>query len=272
MHFWVGRNSSQDEYATSAFFTLELDEHLVGDVVQHREIQGYESALFLSYFKTFTFHESTIDTLYGKVQPKEYKARLLHLKGTRNVVQREVPIKIESLNSGDVFILDNGLDIYLMNGLESGGMERAKALELTRAMVGERGGSPIMHVFREDEENDDAKAFWNFFGGKAPISPAIPDPPNTAEKHLFRLSDETGRMLFKEVKAFTKESLDTNDTFILDNGEELFNWVGKKANEEERKQALAYCTDYMFRNKRPKYLPITRYHEGAESEHFWSQF
>ena len=52
--------------------------------------------------------------------------RLLHIKGTKNVVVRELPIHISSLNSGDVFILDAGLTLYQMNGKQSAGMERIK--------------------------------------------------------------------------------------------------------------------------------------------------
>ena len=242
-------------------------------MIQHREIQDAESPLFLSYFKTIVFHEAAIDTLYHKVQPKDYKPRLLHLKGTKNVIMREVPYNISSLNSGDVFILDNGLDIYTMNGAESGGMERAKAAELSRAMVQERGNAPILHVFKEEDENDEgAKAFWALLGGRGPIAPATPDNVSPDPKRLFRLSDETGRMLFKEVKPAVKESLDTNDTFILDAGDHIFIWVGKKTSDEERKQALAYAVDYMFRNNRPKSIPVTRMTEGFEPDYFWTAF
>jgi gelsolin len=271
-HFWVGFNSSQDEYATAAFMTLELDDHLAGAVVQHREIQNGESPLFLTYFKTITFHDSAVDSLYAKVGPKDYKARLLHLRGTKNVIMREVPIKIESLNSGDVFILDNGLDIYTMLGVSSGGMERARATELTRKIVEERGGSPIQHVFKEEDDNDDSKAFWAFFGGKAPIAPADPADNVDHPKRLFRLTDETGRMLFKEIKPFTRESLDTKDAFILDSGDRIMIWVGANTSDDEKKQALPYAVDYMFKNKRPKDTPVSRFKEGSEADYFWAGF
>ena len=140
-------------------------------------------------------------------------------------------------------------------------------------MVQERGNAPILHVFKEDDEKDEgAKAFWELLGGRGPIAPASPDAASPDPKRLFRLSDETGRMLFKEVKPFTKESLDTNDTFILDSGDHIFVWVGKKTSDEERKQALPYAVDYMFRTGRPKSIPVTRFSEGSESDNFWAGF
>jgi gelsolin len=36
IHFWIGTYSSQDEYGTAAYKTVELDNKLKGAAVQHR--------------------------------------------------------------------------------------------------------------------------------------------------------------------------------------------------------------------------------------------
>jgi len=273
VHFWIGSKSTQDEYGTAAYKTVELDDFLNGDPVQHREIQGSESELFLSYFKKIEFLDGGVETGFKHVDPKEYKPRLLHLKGKKNVVVREVPLHISSLNSGDVFVIDHGLDIYQMNGKECGAMEKTRAAELTRALDSERGGKPQIWVFEEEDTRDvHATKFWSYLGGKQPIHPAIPDTLPPFEKKLFRLSDETGKMLMVPVKEVSLKSLESKDAFILDAGYEVFVWVGKGASKEEKAKGLAHATDYLFKNNRPKTLPISRILEGGENDTFLNAF
>ena len=54
-HFWIGKQSSQDEYATAAYKTVELDTYLKDAAIQYREVEGAESAKFLGYFKQFAY-------------------------------------------------------------------------------------------------------------------------------------------------------------------------------------------------------------------------
>jgi len=79
-------------------------------------------------------------------------------------------------------------------------------------------------------------------------------------------------MQMVEVKPFTYKSLDTKDAFILDSGLEIFVWVGKAASKEERSKGLAYATDYLFKNNRPKTMPISRIIEGSENDTFVRSF
>ncbi|XP_015766340.1 PREDICTED: gelsolin-like protein 1 [Acropora digitifera] len=50
VHFWIGQNSTEDEYGTAAYKTVELDDFLDGHAIQHRECQKMESEEFKEYF------------------------------------------------------------------------------------------------------------------------------------------------------------------------------------------------------------------------------
>jgi gelsolin len=54
IHFWIGKYSTQDEYGTAAYKTVELDTFHDDKPIQHREVQGHESNKFKSYFEVMT--------------------------------------------------------------------------------------------------------------------------------------------------------------------------------------------------------------------------
>ena len=100
----------------AAYKSVELDDSLGGGPVQYREVQGSESDLFLTYFKKtggIEYMDGGIDSGFHHVERDVYETRLLHLKGKRTVRVKSVPVSNASLNTGDVFILDTGLKIFI---------------------------------------------------------------------------------------------------------------------------------------------------------------
>ena len=67
VHFWIGKYSTQDEYGTAAYKTVELDTYHDDKPIQHREVMGHESKLFLGYFGEWVLIKpKSVDTIGNK--------------------------------------------------------------------------------------------------------------------------------------------------------------------------------------------------------------
>jgi len=276
VHFWLGENTTQDEAGTAAYKTVELDDFHKGVPIEHREVQGYESELFVSYFpKGIRILKGGVDSGFRHVGPEQYQPRLFHVRGGfKDVRIFQVPLARDSLNSGDVFIVDAGLKIYQWNGSKSAGMERMKAGQFSRALDEERSGRPEVIVFDEPNGSED---FWKLLGGQGPIKSAEQGNSTvlqSTEKVLLRLSDASGSLTFTEVAKGTvrKNQLDSNDVFVLDTGNHVYVWVGRGASVNEKRRALGVASKYLADHNKPLHTPISRVPEGAELSSFNAAF
>ena len=84
---------------------------------------------------------------FRKVEKDRYEPRLLHVKGRRNIRVQQTRLAWGSMNSGDVFILDLGLKLFVWNGKESGRLEKIKGFDVARRIRDEeRGGRAEVEV------------------------------------------------------------------------------------------------------------------------------
>lgn len=274
IHFWLGTSTSQDEAGVAAYKTVELDDFLGTLPVQFREVQGHESETFLGYFNNkLRILEGGIDSGFFNVKTEEYKPRLLHIKGKKNIRVTEVKLARESLNKGDSFILDAGLKLWQWNGPKAGVAEKSRANSIVKDIDTERFGKPVTKILDGDE--DDAE-FWKLLGGKGDIKDGADADDEVKEfsTKLYKLSDASGSLKLTEVAsgALSKKSLDANDVFIVDIGHTVYVWVGSKASAEERKKAVTHAVDYLAKQGRPAYTPVTRIIDGGETESFRKAF
>lgn len=171
IHFWLGESTTHDEMGAAAYKTVELDNALGGAATQYRETQGHESSKFLSYFKSVggvMYMEGGAESGFKHVEGKVYPTRLLQLKGKRNVRVKQVESSAASLNDGDVFILDLGLEIYQWNGASCNRMEKAKALTVCTRLRDDRGAKPVVHIIESSEKDEERTTeFWDALGGYA---------------------------------------------------------------------------------------------------------
>jgi len=256
VHFWIGSESSQDEYGVAAYKTVELDDKLNDGAVQHRETQGHESALFKSYFpKGMHIMKGGIESGFRAVKPVDYVPRLFHVRqtGTKNKIVKssEVPVAASSLNKGDVFILDAGLKIYTWIGPEANAFEKMKGAALAQNLQAARGGACKLMG------NVDADFWKTLKGSEADVKPASARDEDASDEVsmdklvMYKLSDESGKMKFTKVAEgnIDGKHLGTDDVYVIDADIQVWVWIGKGASVGEKSQSMKFAgASFSFAN------------------------
>jgi len=283
IHFWLGLETSQDEAGTAAYKTVELDDFLKGEPTEHREVQGYESDLFRSYFvKGMQLLHGGVESGFHHVtKPADYKPRLLQICGDKHPMCVQVDLTISALNSGDVFVLDAGLHIYQFIGAHSSVLERGKATQIAQGIEDSREGKAEKHVLHEGDTSHSAQHFWQILGHTGPQTIAATSTTTTAtkppvKKELFRMHENaTGHLEMTSIASDTdikRSMLTSDDVYILDKGDHVYVWFGKNASPKEKRKGLSHAQHFLERHGRPVMLPISTAKEGCEHKDFVDHF
>lgn len=270
VHFWIGKNSTQDEYGTAAYKTVELDTLLDDKPVQHREVQGHESSLFKSYFKNgIQTMEGGAATGFRSVPEKEqYEPRLMRFakdnKG--HIVIREISRARSLVTSGDVFILDAGTTLYQFNGSSCSPMEKSKAMQYIGNIKSKRGDAET--VVLDEADTSSSHPFFKYLDEEPEDDGSTSDDEDgDNDKKLLRVNTDTRS--FEEVKEgpATLDDFKSDDVFIYDSGDTVFVWVGNNASSAEKRNGLPIAHNYL-RTSSNAWRSVTVVKEGAKSKQF----
>ncbi|KAM5288964.1 advillin [Ctenodactylus gundi] len=285
IHFWIGKDSSQDEQSCAAIYTTQLDDYLGGSPVQHRETQYHESDTFRGYFKQgIIYRKGGVASGMKHVETNTYDMRrLLHVKGKRNIVATEVEVSWDSFNRGDVFLLDLGKVIVQWNGPESNSGERLKAMLLAKDIRDrERGGRAEIGVIEGDREAASVElmtVLQDTLGRRSVIKPAVPDELIDQQQKsnimLYHVSDSAGQLAVTEVatRPLVQDLLNHDDCYILDQGGvKIFVWKGKGATKVEKQAAMSKALGFIKIKGYPSSTNVETVNDGAESAMFKQLF
>ncbi|KAF3952639.1 hypothetical protein CMV_021825, partial [Castanea mollissima] len=220
-----------DESGTAAIKTVELDAVLGGRAVQHRELQGYESDKFLSYFKPCIIPlEGGVASGFKTPEEEVFETRLYVCRGKRVVRMKQVPFARSSLNHDDVFILDTQNKIYQFNGANSNIQERAKALEVIQ--------------FLKEKYHDGTCDVAIVDDGKLDTESDSDDIiPEATTAKLYSITDGQVKIVENEL---SKSLLENNKCYLLDCGAELDNCTKIWAAKSPPKNSLDIFTPTWF--------------------------
>ena len=284
--FWIGAETSQDEYGTAAYKTVELDAKFNDAAVQHREVQNHESEPFKRLFEgKIEYLEGGVESGFNHVgEPENPAPELFRVKGTAgNIEFKQVKLRKDSLNSDDVFILDTWTVLYQWNGKGSNPAEKLKAGQYLDSVVSARGKDTKKVVLEEGNEGEE---FWSFIPASWTVG-CIPlatydvqeharqtdDQVRAFRKQLYRLRENgNGELGFSRVtkadmgrgNKIAQAYLRSDDVYILDDGFIVWVWIGKEASGRERGGGFNYAMKYIKKHKRPVYMPINQVREGQE--------
>uniref|UniRef100_A0A7N4NJ50 Scinderin n=1 Tax=Sarcophilus harrisii TaxID=9305 RepID=A0A7N4NJ50_SARHA len=268
LHFWLGKECTQDESGAAAIYTMQMDDYLGGKPVQSRELQDYETTDFVGYFKGgLKYKAGGVASGFNHAITNDLSAkRLFHIKGRRMVRATEVPFSWASFNKGDCFVIDLGTEIYQWCGSFCNKFERLKANQVAVDIRDtERQGRAQLSFVEDGFEPPEILAVGVRRGsGDVPLTPA----PASA-----LVSDASGAMqvsVVSEENPFSKSMLLSEECFILDHGaaRQIFVWKGKDANPKERKAAMKTAEDFLKQMNYPLNTQIQVLPEGGETPMF----
>lgn len=166
IYFWIGKDSSADEYGTAAYKTVELDDLFDGEPTQHRESQTTgESEQFKELFPNklgghkLEYLEGGVDSGFRHVVPDTFQPELYQVrrfKGKVTVLPN--PLKTSSLNPDDCFVLNAEGGIYILEGPGSDSFEKFRANIEAEEIESKRAQKGI----KATRDIDDA--FWKALG------------------------------------------------------------------------------------------------------------
>ncbi|CAB3246516.1 unnamed protein product [Arctia plantaginis] len=288
IHFWLGSKTSVDEAGSAAMLTVNLDDQqFQGRAIQHREVQGYESKDFLSYFEpAIRYLDGGHASGFSHVTTNEgSERRLFQIKGKRNVRVRQVDASADSLNKGDCFILDINHDIYVYVGEKAKSVERLKAITVANQIRDQdHNGRASIEIIDADSHESDYQKFFEALGSGDKDSVADADEGGddeefergiTSEVSLSEISDSSGSLKITKLSPpFTQDLLNDKECYILDTGSYsgIYVWVGRESNDKEKAAAMKKAEQYLKAHHYPDWVHVTRVPQGVEVTAFKQHF
>ncbi|XP_035510487.1 supervillin isoform X6 [Morone saxatilis] len=191
------------------------------------------------------------DAATTKSYPPFSSLMLIHIKGRRHVQVRLVEPSVQSLNSGDCFLLVTPQHCILWSGEFANEQEKAKASELASSIQSQRDlgceASQIVHLEEGlNCESGLAADFWNLLGGRTQYRGASAEEEDELYERgvvesncVYRLVEN--RLVPHEQAWASIPSvslLGSTEALVFDFGSEVYLWHGQDVSLSSRTVAL----------------------------------
>uniref|UniRef100_A0A2A4JSL9 Gelsolin-like domain-containing protein n=1 Tax=Heliothis virescens TaxID=7102 RepID=A0A2A4JSL9_HELVI len=286
IHYWIGSESSQDEYGAAAILTVGLDDKFNGAAVQHREVMGQESQQFKGYFPgglQYLSGGNTSGFTHVVTNPGAEK-RLLQVKGKKNIRTRQVDPVFSSMNKGDVFILDVGNDVLVYVGESARNVEKLKAISVANQIRDQdHNGRARVDIVDQYSSDVDVQKFFTALGSgtKELVPEASAGGDDQAFERnevqsvsLLQLTEKNGKVLPSAIAGpFRQDQLRPDDSYILDTVTgSIYVWTGRQSSEKEKAEAMAKAQQLITSKSYPSWVHVVKIPQGTEPAVFKQYF
>ncbi|XP_011494712.1 PREDICTED: protein flightless-1 [Ceratosolen solmsi marchali] len=278
VYFWQGRDAGNMGWLTFTFSLQKKFKSLFGEKLEVvRTHQQQENLKFMAHFKRkFIIHQGKRKQMKSD---DANKVEFYHLRSNGSTLcTRLIQITPDAslLNSAFCYILNvpfNNVDetgiVYVWIGSKCDNEDARLIEEIAEEMFNNPWIS--LQILNEGEEPENF--FWVALGGKKQYEF---DAEYMKYTRLFRCSNEKGYFTISEkCTDFCQDDLADDDIMILDNGEQVFLWLGTRCSEVEIK--LAYKSAHVYiqhlrvkQSEKIRKLYVTA--KGKESRRFTKCF
>nr|XP_015215598.1 PREDICTED: protein flightless-1 homolog [Lepisosteus oculatus] len=289
--YWIGQEATLDKKACSAIHAVNLRNYLGAECRTIREEMGEESEEFSAVFgNDISYIEGGTASGFYTVEDSQYVTRLFRVYGKKNIRLESVALKTSSLDPRFVFMLDNGLEIFVWRGAQATLSNTTKArLFAEKINKNERKGKAEITLLGHNQETPE---FWELLGGQPEeIKKHVPDDFTPVRPKLYKVGLGLGYLELPQINyklsvehkeklkldvvpemRLVQSLLDTKSVYILDCWSDVFIWIGRKSPRLVRAAALKLGQEVCSMLHRPKHAMVIRNLEGAECQVFKSKF
>ncbi|XP_065752854.1 protein flightless-1 homolog isoform X2 [Phocoena phocoena] len=291
IYYWIGGEATLDKKACSAIHAVNLRNYLGAECRTVREEMGEESDEFLQVFDNdISYIEGGTASGFYTVEDTHYITRMYRVYGKKNLKLEPVPLKGASLDPRFVFLLDQGLDIYVWRGAQAtlSGTTKAR-LFAEKINKNERKGKAEISLLAQGQEPPE---FWEALGGEpSEIKRHVPDDFWPPQPKLYKVGLGLGYLELPQIHyklsvehkirprvelmpgmRLLQSLLDTRCVYILDCWSDVFIWLGRKSPRLVRAAALKLGQELCGMLHRPRHAAVSRSLEGTEAQVFKAKF
>nr|AAL36557.1 cytoskeletal actin-modulating protein [Mus musculus] len=291
IYYWIGGEATLDKKACSAIHAVNLRNYLGAECRTVREEMGDESEEFLQVFDNdISYIEGGTASGFYTVEDTHYVTRMYRVYGKKNIKLEPVPLKGSSLDPRFVFLLDQGLDIYVWRGAQATLSNTTKArLFAEKINKNERKGKAEITLLVQGQE---PPGFWDVLGGEpSEIKNHVPDDFWPPQPKLYKVGLGLGYLELPQINyklsvehkkrpkvelmpgmRLLQSLLDTRCVYILDCWSDVFIWLGRKSPRLVRAAALKLGQELCGMLHRPRHTVVSRSLEGTEAQVFKAKF